>query len=107
MRTRSADFWLTVSLMFAALCLLGVGVAHLGYTRAQAAYQSHLRTVVFKPGTDTAGTYAGYVATVNRRLYLQTVVGGVAALAVVNVLVQVVRRRNERLRLAPAEAASE
>ncbi|HSX31051.1 MAG TPA: hypothetical protein VLE99_03990 [Candidatus Saccharimonadales bacterium] len=97
MSKRSADFWLGIALLLFLISAGAAAVAHSWYARAEVNYQTHLNHIVLTPGHSPSKELAGYAATASGRLWLQAVLGLVTLCAVANVLIQVVRRRNQRV----------
>jgi hypothetical protein len=97
MARRYAGFWLTTSLAIFAVCAAATFYTHSYYVQAEKTYKYHLNRIVFTPQSNVAQTLAHYQQPANKWLHAQTAFGTATVLATVNVLVQVVRRRNARL----------
>ncbi len=107
MRRRSPDFWLAVAATLFLICLAGVAYAHRSYVAAEDTYEFHLAHITFSPHAHIPATLNGYAQAADSRLRVQAILIGVTLLATVNVLLQVARRRNDRVRTAAEQEIAE
>lgn len=96
MAKRSTDFWLGLAMALFLVCLGAAATTHRSYVRAEAAYRTQSVRITFMPHGNVSGRLASMLASVHRKLLLQTLFSGATAVAAIGVLLQIARRRNER-----------
>jgi hypothetical protein len=96
-KRRSPEFLLVVLGILLAVSLAAVMYGHIRYSAAETVYENHLQHVVISPHSNIRAELAGYAQSADKWLRIRTAASVLAFGAVVGVLWQVVRRRNERL----------
>lgn|GEM_PF-2019263 len=107
MSRRWSNLWLTVAVAVFLVCLVATFYAHRHYVQAETVYKTHLNRVVFVPHANTAEILGAYLQPADHWLHVQTLFGATTVLASVNVVVQVVRRRNARLAETGEDSSTE
>jgi uncharacterized protein (UPF0333 family) len=103
-KRRSPEFLLLVFGILLAVSLAAVIYGHVRYTSAENIYESHLQHVVISPHNNIRTELANYSQAADKWLRIRTAASVLAVGAILGVLWQVARRRNERLAAETASA---
>jgi ABC-type Fe3+-siderophore transport system permease subunit len=94
---RSPNFLLMVFAVLLAICLVAVVFGQVHYATAEKAYEAHLQRVVFSPHADIKHELEHYAQAADKWLRIRTAASALATMAILGIVVQIMRRRNERI----------
>lgn len=94
---RSPNFLLAVFGILLVVCLVAVMYGHVRYSAAEKIYESHLQHVVLSPHADISRQLEGYAQATDKWFRVRTAASALAAMASVGIVIQIVRRREQRL----------